>query len=230
MAVDKEAIGTFLFHYICFVVHLIGVTYNMTAMDLEAYNMYGGRFKYLTFLNLLVQLLYFNASAVVDLYAITRKRKNEVFWFLCDRFFACFAFPLGVTVALLFWGLFLADPHSCRTKEEAELIPVWFNHYAHTFPAVSVLLELFLLKHEYPSRSVGLQAILGFSGLYTMWVLWIASVSDFWVYPILQGMSLPVMTCFFAVAYALIAGIYIFGERVSMWKWCTAVSPSKKQT
>ena len=191
-------------------------------MELEAYSTYGGRFKYLTFLNMLIQLIYYNASAVVDLHAITRKRKNEIFWFLCDRFFACFAFPIGVMVTMLFWGLYFADPHSCRTKEEAELIPVWFNHYSHTFPGICVFLELVLFKHEYPSRGAGLKAILGFCGLYTAWVLWIASVAGYWVYPFMKNMTVPAITCFLGVAHAFAAGIYIFGEVMSMRRWRSA--------
>lgn len=197
-------------------IHLIGITYHCTELDFDAYKIFGGRFKFLTFLNMILQWIYFTSSAVSDVQYFIKKRKSEVSSYLCDLLFAAWVFPVGLVVSLLFWGLYMVDPYSCQNEKEAKLLPVWLNHYMHTFPAISVMFEQLLFKHEYPSRSIGIKAVLGFGVLYTAWVFVIASVSDFWVYPFLQKMPLPFMAVFFGAAYVLLISIYLMGHWLAM--------------
>lgn len=220
--------GPFIFHYLCFLVHLIGVTYHVSEIHLEAHDTYGGRLKFLTFINMLLQLLYFNMAAVTEFHEIIRKRKSEVFASVCDYVFACFVFPVGTTVSVLFWGLYAADPHSCQTPEEAKQIPAWLNHYMHTFPLVTIL-ELWFIRHIYPPRKRGIMSVLGFGVVYMVWILWVAFAADIWVYPFLEKMDSLSVVAFFAFSLTVLLFIYHIGERVATYKWGQDVPTEKKK-
>lgn len=219
--------GPFIFHYLCFLVNLIGVTYYLSEINLKVHETYGGRFKFLTFINMLLQLVYFNMAAVTEFHEIVKKRKSEVFAFVCDYVFACFVFPIGTTVSILFWVLYVADPHSCQTPEEAAQVPAWLNHYMHTFPLVTIL-ELFLIKHNYPPRQKALMSVLGFGVVYTVWILWVAFAADIWVYPFLQKLHSLYIAAFFASAFTVLFFIYLIGERVALRTCGQDVSLEKK--
>lgn len=211
--------GRVIFYYICFLVHLIGLTYHVSQINLESHRTYGGRFKFLTFINMLLQFIYFNMAAVTGFFELLKKRKSEIFSSICDFTFACFVLPIGLTVSILFWGLYAADPYSCQTPEEAKFIPDWLNHYMHSFPFVTAMFELWLIEHKYPPRTKGLLSVLAFGVAYISWVLWIAFSSDIWVYPFLENMSWPFIGAFFACALFFSTLLYLFGEWVALRRW-----------
>ncbi|XP_031551418.1 androgen-dependent TFPI-regulating protein-like [Actinia tenebrosa] len=214
------------FRYLCCLLHLIGITYHCTELDFDAYKIFGGRFKFLTFLNMILQWIYFTSSVVSDVQFFIKKRKSEVSSYLCDLLFAAWVFPIGLIVTLLFWGLYMVDPYSCQNEKEAKLTPVWLNHYMHSFPGIAVMLEQLLFKHEYPTKRTGIKAVLGFGILYTAWVFLIVSVSDFWVYPFLQKMTLPSIAAFFGASYILLVSIYLTGH----WLATRVPAVEQKQT
>lgn len=181
-------------------------------MDLEAYKVFGGRFKFLTFLNMILQWIYFTSASVTDLHSLVKKRRSDISEYLCDLLFATWVFPIGMTVTILFWALYLVDPHSCQNEKEAQLIPTLLNQYMHTFTGIAVMLELLLFKHEYPSKPSGIRAVLAFGIMYTVWVFLIAYYAEFWVYPFLEKMSLPMIACFFGAAYVLLVLLYLLGD------------------
>lgn len=161
---------------------------------------------------MILQWIYFTSAAVTDFHILVKKRESEVSAFLCDLLFAIWVFPIGMTVSILFWALYLADPHSCQNENEAKLIPTWLNQYMHTLTGVAVLLEVLLFKHEYPSKLAGIRGVLAFGVLYTTWVFLIAYYAEFWVYPFLEKMSLPSIVCFFGAAYVLLVLLYLLGD------------------
>ena len=219
--------GTFLFHYACFLVHLVGVTYYLTEINLDVHNTYGGRFKFLTFINMLLHFIYFNMAAVTEIHGIVKKRESRVLSTMIDYTFACFVFPVGLTVAVLFWVLYLADPNSCQTKEEAEKIPSWLNHYMHSFPLV-VIVELWFIRHSYPKRKKGILFALGFAVVYAVWILCVAFAADIWVYPFLERMTSLAIAGFFAGSFSIVLALYLFGEWLNKYKWGGIVSVGKK--
>ncbi|XP_068760708.1 androgen-induced gene 1 protein-like [Montipora capricornis] len=220
--------GRLIFYYLCFLVHLIGLTYHLSEINFESHQTYGGRFKFLTFINMLLQFVYFNMAAVTGFHELLKKRKSEVFASVCDFTFACFVFPIALTVSILFWGLYAADPHSCQTPEEAKFIPAWLNHYMHSFPFVTAMCELWLIEHKYPPRTKGLLSVLAFGVAYTAWVLWVAFASDIWVYPFLEKMSWTAIAAFFTCALSFSSLLYLFGEGIAIRRWQQEASLEKK--
>ena len=178
---------------------------------------------------MLLQFLYFNMAAVTGFHEFVKKRKSEVFASVCDYTFACFVFPVGLTVSILFWALYLADPHSCQTEEEAKLIPAWHNHYMHSFPFVTAIFELCFIPHMYPPRRKGVLSVLGFGAVYTAWILWVAFAADIWVYPFLEKMNSISIAAFFTGAFSIVLFLYLIGEWVSICRWRTEVSQEKKK-
>ena len=217
-----------LFHYLCFLVHLVGVTYHLSEIKLASHESYGGRFKFLTFINMLLQFLYFNMAAVTGFHEFIKKRKIDVFASVCDFTFACFVFPVGLTVSILFWGLYAADPHSCQAPEEAKLIPAWLNHYMHSFPFVTAIVELCFIRHKYPPRKKGMLSALGFGVVYTAWILWVAFAADIWVYPFMEKMSSISIAIFFAGALSFVLFLYLVGEWVAVRRWGQDMALEKK--
>jgi hypothetical protein len=65
---------------------------------------FGGPAKYLTFLNMCLQLLYFTLCLVAHLAG-----KDSVVGRLRDVMFASAAFPIGMFVAFIFWSLWAVD-------------------------------------------------------------------------------------------------------------------------
>lgn len=221
--------GRLVFHYLCFLVHLVGVTYYLSEIKLKSHESYGGRFKFLTFINMLLQFLYFNMAAVTGFHEMIKKRKSEVFASVCDFTFACFVFPIGLTVSVFFWGLYAADPHSCQTEEEAKLIPAWHNHYMHSLPFVTAIFELCFIRHKYPPRKKGMLSVLAFGVVYLAWILWVAFAADIWVYPFLEKMTPVFIAAFFTGVFSFVLSIYLVGEWVNLRRWEQEVSLEKKK-
>ncbi|EDO36990.1 predicted protein [Nematostella vectensis] len=184
-------------------------------VHLPTYSLFGGRFRFLTFINMVWQWLFFTILAVLEFQALTKKRKHELVASLCDFLYAGWTFPLGITVAALFWGLCIIDPHAIQSKEDLEQIPLWLNHYMHSFPGLSVILETFLFKHEYPTRSNGLKAVFGLTLGYTAWMVVIFCMGGIWVYPFMRKLNILQLVLFFTGAYLLVAVVYFLGEVLS---------------
>ena len=65
---------------------------------------FGGPAKYLTFLNMCLQLIYFTTCLLADLTG-----KDSAVGRVKDVMFAAAAFPIGLFVAFIFWSLWAVD-------------------------------------------------------------------------------------------------------------------------
>lgn len=96
--------------------HILGSTSFAYAIYFDAYELelpeevaprsqrFGGLGKYLTFLNMCLQLIFFTLCIVAD-FSGPKSRICRV----KDVIFASAAFPIGVFVAVIFWGLYAVD-------------------------------------------------------------------------------------------------------------------------
>lgn len=50
-------------------------------------------------------------------------------------------------------------------------------------------------------------------------ILWRYVQTGNWVYPVFDSLSPLGIIIFFSAAYILVAGIYLFGEKINHWKW-----------
>ncbi|XP_061692792.1 uncharacterized protein LOC133509604 isoform X2 [Syngnathoides biaculeatus] len=87
---------------------------------------YGGPWKYLTFLNLLLQMVFFGLAAVNDLHH--GKNSASTLNRCTDLMFSIFAFPVGMFVVVLFWTIFAYDRELVYPATIDAFLPPWTNH------------------------------------------------------------------------------------------------------
>ncbi|KAJ8372073.1 hypothetical protein AAFF_G00294870 [Aldrovandia affinis] len=192
--------------------------------------LYGGRWKYLTFINLVMQTVFFGFCFLIDTIhlLIPTKRLPSLLIRIRDALFTILAFPVGMFVVLSFWSIYMYDRELVYPKFLDEVIPFWLNHALHTGVLPLLLVQLFLQPHQYPGRAKGILALALFAGLYLTWVLWVHHASGIWVYPIMAKLSPVGLALFFAASALTMAPLYLLGERLSRARW-GAPGPENKQ-
>ncbi|XP_073438567.1 androgen-dependent TFPI-regulating protein-like isoform X1 [Dendrobates tinctorius] len=192
---------------------------------------YGGRWKYLTFLNQVLQTTFFGVCLLCDLLQLCLSNRNRLCSVLTrvkDCIFAALAFPVGVFVFASFWSIYAYDRELVYPKELDSIIPQWLNHAMHTFILPLMLIELVTCSHQYPSKKSGLAVLVSFGIVYLSWVYWVHYAADIWVYPILAKLDAVGMLVFFTSSFLIMLTFYLFGEWLTRLRWGSG-RPSKKK-
>ncbi|XP_075032896.1 androgen-dependent TFPI-regulating protein-like isoform X2 [Mixophyes fleayi] len=192
-------------------------------------NTYGGRWKYLTFINQVLQTVFFGFCVSCDLVQLCLSNRNRFCIFLSrlkDCTFGVLAFPIGVFVATSFWSIYAYDRELVYPKELDSIIPQWLNHTMHTFILPLLLIELLACSHQYPSKKSGLATLMVFCFAYLSWILWVYYASGIWVYPILAKLDAVGMSVFFAISFLIMVPFYCLGEWLTQLRWGSG-RPSK---
>ncbi|KAL2103914.1 hypothetical protein ACEWY4_000782 [Coilia grayii] len=180
---------------------------------------YGGRWKYLTFINLVMQTVFFGLCVVTDLshMVVSNARTGLPSRLLKTRdyFFTVLAFPVGTFVFTSFWSLYAYNRELVYPKFLDDIIPIWLNHALHTIILPLLLVQMYLQPHKYPSRAKGILSLALFVALYLAWVLWVHHVSGIWVYPIMSHLSPVGLAVFLAAASLSMAPVYLLGEKMN---------------
>ncbi|XP_078411648.1 androgen-induced gene 1 protein-like isoform X2 [Cetorhinus maximus] len=195
---------------------------------------YGGRWKYLTFINMVLQTSFFGVSVLSDLLCLLPQPGKRVqrlslrISALQDWLFAGLAFPIGFFVVVSFWLLYAIDRELVYPKILDQIIPTWMNHAMHSVVLVLLTLELILVPHHCPSRKGGMALLVTFCSSYLLWVLWIRHRSAIWVYPILEALSPVGVGIFLTAAVLVTIALYVVGEKLHHWRWGTVKSMKVK--
>ncbi|XP_036978538.1 androgen-dependent TFPI-regulating protein [Acanthopagrus latus] len=178
---------------------------------------YGGPWKYLTFLNLLLQMTFFGLATVNDLQP---GKKSESTLNRCkDLLFSVFAFPVGMFVVLLFWTIFAYDRELVYPATIDTFFPPWMNHAMHTFVLPVLLGEVLVQPHTYPQTKHALAA-LGVVGLsYLFWIVWVYLSVGIWVYPLLGHFSTNGLMGFFFFNMSVVTLLYVLGDKLNSHVW-----------
>ncbi|KAF8381252.1 hypothetical protein PRIPAC_70394 [Pristionchus pacificus] len=119
--------------------------------------------------------------------------------------------PVGVAVAVLFWGLWTFDPHTLAKDATAmKLVEIrpW-NHGLHTLPALSAFLDVVIWKRPNPKCSCAFKTIFGFVLIYIGDIYLINYLSGGnWPYPILAQLDTKERIVFYAFAILIVLGCY----------------------
>ncbi|XP_066528350.1 androgen dependent TFPI regulating protein 1 [Hoplias malabaricus] len=196
---------------------------------------YGGRWKYLTFINLVLQTVFFGVCVLTDLIHTLLPSKSahsrlpRCLVTLRDVFFTVIAFPLGVFVFASFWSLYTYDRNLVYPKYLDDIIPLWLNHAMHTVILPLLLVQMYLQPHKHPSRLNGILALALFASLYLAWVLWVRHISGIWVYPIMARLSPMGLALFLSAASFSLAPLYLLGEKLSHAIWSPTDYQKKKK-
>ncbi|XP_061692791.1 androgen-dependent TFPI-regulating protein isoform X1 [Syngnathoides biaculeatus] len=178
---------------------------------------YGGPWKYLTFLNLLLQMVFFGLAAVNDLHH--GKNSASTLNRCTDLMFSIFAFPVGMFVVVLFWTIFAYDRELVYPATIDAFLPPWTNHAMHTFVLPLVLGEFLVQYHAYPQTKCAL-ATLGLVGLgYLFWIVWVYVSAGIWVYPLLGHFSAVGLVGFFCFNMSVVTLFYLLGDKLNSQVW-----------
>lgn len=183
---------------------------------------YGGRWKYLTYINFWLQVVYFFLALITDLIPGWRKEIKTRFKQLRDLLFTTAVFPVAVFVCGTFWTLLTIDtkllipPGVDMTRVPG--LPL-LNHLWHSTILLYALIEMLFVFHRYPSNAVAAAFIFIYSSCYIAWVVWIVIVSDIWAYPFLKMMPPFLTSLFFAVSTFVLLGMYYVGKMISYFRW-----------
>ncbi|MEE6514163.1 hypothetical protein FKM82_022166 [Ascaphus truei] len=114
--------------------NVIGVWQNVAvteAAEGHGAHTYGGRWKYLTFINQVLQTVFFAVCLLADLAQLFHSSKKGLSHFLLllrDFTFCVLAFPIGVFVVTSFWSIYAYDRELIYPAVLDSLIPQWLNH------------------------------------------------------------------------------------------------------
>ncbi|XP_004620022.2 androgen-dependent TFPI-regulating protein [Sorex araneus] len=190
----------------------------------------GGKWKYLTFLNLYLQAIFYGIAFLEDVLKGVKGKKDITFvTALRNQLFATLVFPISTFVFLTFWIIFLYDRELIYPKDLDNVFPVWLNHSMHTLILPFSLVEIFQRQHAYPSKKIGLSLLSVVCLSYMGRITWLYTKTGTWVYPMLSKLSSVRIAAFFFLSYIIIIGIYVFGEKLNFWKWGEVTQPKKKR-
>lgn len=227
------------YHAVLFIAHTAAYIYDckyIVTNDTETvftYKGYGGKFKYLTNWNFIIQTVYFGLCVANDLCGSNVRpsgkgqRSRLQRW--RDNFLATVVFPLGMFVVLTFWGIYAIDRELVYPKALDKVIPSWLNHVMHTTILPFLLIDKFLVYHQYPSRKAGFVTIMSLAMLYLTWILWVAYYANIWVYPILKVLQPHHKVVFILAMLVLFVFLYLLGEFINKTIWGEERSHAQKK-
>jgi len=207
----------------CALLQLAGVASFAWAMHYQMYRIdlpeklapnrakFGGVWKYLTFLNMVLQCIFFIIAFLANF--------SKKFVKTRDVMFASAAFPIGIFVAVIFWGLYFVDRKLIFPKELDAFFPAILNHCMHSTVVPLQLGQMLLVRHRYPTRRTGaaLTAILCLA--YLVWINYIYYATGHWVYPVFRVLSPLARGAFMLFCSLMGGGLYLAGEAVNTVVW-----------
>ncbi|XP_068933528.1 androgen-induced gene 1 protein isoform X3 [Petaurus breviceps papuanus] len=109
---------------------------NYKAIEMPAHKTYGGSWKFLTFIDLVIQAVFFGICVLTDLSSLLtrgssnqeQERQLKKLISLRDWMLAVLAFPVGVFVVTVFWSIYVYDREMVYPKLLDNFIPAWLNH------------------------------------------------------------------------------------------------------
>ncbi|XP_071401058.1 androgen dependent TFPI regulating protein 1 [Centroberyx affinis] len=224
-------------HVLIFAWYVFTLSANCSLVNTERHpgaKTYGGRWKYLTFLNLVMQTVFFGLCVLIDIIHLILPAKAlrggvpSLLVKLRDTLFTVLAFPIGSFVFSSFWSIYAYDRELVYPKYLDDIIPVWLNHALHTIIIPLLFVQMYIQNHKYGSRVKGILGLALFSVLYLSWILWVHHVAGIWVYPIMAKLSPMGLVLFFGGAALTMAPLYLLGEKVNRNIWGSA-GPQKKK-
>ncbi|XP_032592012.1 androgen-induced gene 1 protein [Drosophila grimshawi] len=193
---------------------------------------WGGKFKYLTFLNVILQAIYHSVALLNDLFGHNGVTLASKSWLrqLRDYLFATLAFPIAHNVCISFWVIYLWDRELIFPAALDAIFPSWLNHVVHTNVALLAIMDLFTCFRQYPSRLAGITGNASFMLLYVIWVHIVKYFSGQWVYPLLEVLPLPLRYLMLSGMVALSLILYILGELINNIVWGPEFKLLKQKT
>ncbi|XP_076783014.1 androgen-induced gene 1 protein isoform X8 [Arvicanthis niloticus] len=128
---------------------------NYKAIEMPSHQTYGGSWKFLTFIDLVIQAVFFGICVLTDLSSLLtrgsgnqeQERQLRKLISLRDWTLAVLAFPVGVFVVAVFWTIYAYDREMIYPRLLDNFIPGWLNHGMVPFPPPSEFMATSSEKH-----------------------------------------------------------------------------------
>jgi len=210
-----------LMHFIGALTFWYGIYYDLTSVQFPGMVQFGGKFKFLTFLDAIIQASYFTLCVVNDIFGTNEvlPRKPSSLRQLKDYIFGAFAWPLALNVGVSFWTLMAIDRELVLPKVLDAYFPTWLNHVMHTNIVIFIVMELFTTFRQYPSRKSALTGLGIFMIAYLVWIHIIKHFAGVWVYPVLNVLEFGPRIVFFIVILLVCLSLYFLGEFLNNKIW-----------
>jgi hypothetical protein len=89
-------------------------------------------------------------------------------------------------VATIYWTLYAIDRELIAPKANAIFVPWYVKHFLHTGVAVCIIIESFILNHQYKGWRKEASVLVTSMVAYIGWINIVYIVTGFWVYPVLK--------------------------------------------
>jgi len=125
-----------------------------------------------------------------------------------DTMWASIVCPAALVVVTAFWALFYYNRTMIWPMSMDAVIPKTYAHMMHTFLAVTALIEMTFVRHEYPRYITGLFFGSLYAGGYVAWIHFVRHMSLVWPYPIFYRMNDKQRAGFIGVVVAGFLALY----------------------
>ncbi|XP_067211229.1 androgen-induced gene 1 protein isoform X3 [Linepithema humile] len=214
------------FHALIFLNYAFAVYYDYTYTIVphnvtRVHGAFGGKFKFLTFWDAILQAVFFLICFLNDLVGTNavNPKKPPFTRKLKDYFHASLGFPIAMFVGVTFWALMLVDRELVLPKALDPYFPWWLNHLMHTMIVITTTIEMIIAPRQYPKRSRSLGILAIFMLTYLVWIHVIYYKSGVWVYPVFEVLTPPLRIVFFLVLLTFCTILYFAGEALNNLIW-----------
>ncbi|XP_015268460.1 PREDICTED: androgen-induced gene 1 protein-like [Gekko japonicus] len=213
-------------HFLCCLWAVFALSQNIglpQSSRWERDDSYGGHWKHLTFLNQILQTILFLLCVIIDFVGLCtpshEKKVSSLLVPIRDFIFSVFVFPVGLFVAVVFWGLYAYDRELVYPRELDDVNPTWLNHSMHTTILPLLFIELVICPHKYIHPTEGIFGLTVFTFTYLCWIMWVHYASGIWAYPVLGVLNTPGKIVFFSIAYCIVLTFYVLGKVLTKQLW-----------
>lgn len=208
---ERSKVLSVLLHSTAVVIYAVSTNLLLTArLPAQLRPDLYGMWKFLTFWNLIVHLTVFSMSLVVDV--IGRRDSSgqrRAITRALDLLFNSIVLPMAAFIAISYWSIIAIKKELMAPEGVQNLFPRWLDHSVHTLILPIALIDNYLVDHRRREEKYGLTFGLTFSSAYTLLVLYLGLVEDFWVYPVLAFMDMSTRLVYMTFNFAI--GIIFYG-------------------
>ncbi|XP_008551341.1 androgen-induced gene 1 protein [Microplitis demolitor] len=225
------------FHVVSFAQFAFSVYYdfNFTIVPKDVirnFSAYGGKFKFLTFWDAIIQAVFFLLCILNDIYGTNKvvPKETPLIRRIKDYFHATFSFPLAMFVGITFWALMFIDRELVLPKVLDPYFPWWLNHLMHTMIMVSTVFEMLIAPRQYPEKKSGYFGLYALMLTYLVWIHVVYYKSGVWVYPVMEILSFPLRILFFVTLFVFVGLLYYAGNYFDNLIWAREKSKHYKKS
>ena len=176
---------------------------------------YGGRYKFLTHWNLLLQRFYFSFACLAFLV------KSNFLRSASRIIFGGLIIPGCIIVTLMFWVIYSIDRESIFPKFYDDIYPWWMNHCLHTFCSLIALADCLLVPNPVAVQQLKWERLcsVAFAVSYIGWMYWVKYEGGIWVYKFMYKLNNQQMVAFICINIVTFLLFQWLGVQLRKFKW-----------